>query len=473
MNDYPAATALFEDYVTNPDDYWDVERGSGQHRQARKLLANLRAKASALGVERAEMVSQIITIGQQRAEKRPPPMYVMGLGGSGSHWLSSMISELVPALRVGEVYFPRRLLNRMEPLSPEEQGFFSDCLHLLHVHGSSPTGDSAALLRARMINAAAGVIHPRLKEWDPRCFVIYLLRDPRDRVMSIVFRKGAYRQAEFPDFTDEQYLIKAARTTADNFQAWRRSEIPADFTCRYEELRSSTLAVLDAIAGNLGEPVSNTRLAHIAREHDESLVRRGIVSRRSNLSATKPSGWRHEASERQRALLHSFLAEVITAAEYPPDDCLGRPVAMGPRGERRLRFPTEHAVGSLFTRGADEPQDAWVGLREARGEVTVPGGHAVKLRVGESTSTEILASLTALPADGLDSLCLAGNRHVDDEFLGTLLSGLGGLQELDISHTAVTGPAPPPIDGLAGLQGVSALGLDGALGGSVSRRTGS
>jgi hypothetical protein len=459
---YAEATALLKDYSEDPRRFW-AEQG-GAERQSHKLEICLGLQSEALGEGAEAVLASAAALALERADRRPPPIYVMGIGGSGSHWLASMLAALVPAVMVGEVHVPEGLRERMRSLPPSEQGFLVDCLHLIHCvlippHISLLPGNAGMLRQARMVNAADGVIGSDFRAWDADCFVIHLLRDPRDRVMSVTFRKQEFRQSRYGELSDERYLLLQATNTARNFAAWQSASLAPDFLCRYEELREGTAGVLERIAAKLGAPVDADRIVEVAEDHDASRIRSGATAPKANLFPSPSPGWRQETDERQRTLMHSLLTEVVTRGGYPADDCLGAPLEMtAPAARRLLRFPDDRELGALFTREAVAGQKAdWVFLADAVGEVTVPAGSIVKLRVHEAAARESIASLASLPSHGVDSLCLTGNRNLDDDLLASLLASLEGIQELDLSRTAVTDESLPALGALPELRGVGVL----------------
>ena len=462
---YMAAVSLLEDYADHPEQYWPPGQAGREHRQVRKLRRSLRANAEALGVDPAQALQHVVALAQARAPNRPPPVYVLGLGGSGSHWLAEMLAELLEGIDSTEVYFPQRLLDRMGALPADQQGFLVDCLHIAHAYGhltDPPVVPLTELVDARAINPAGGVVQPHHRAWDPHCFVIHMLRDPRDQVVSVTFRKSAYKQEINPDASDDEYLASSARAAVRNYNAWRDSPAAADFLCRYEDLRTAPAEVLDRLLLALGESGPPGQSAQVAEGHDARLMQQGSVPPRGNFYLDDGRGSRREPSVRQRAFLHSELVETRVAAGYPADDCLGQPLDLIPtRGERNLRFPPGDALGTVLVRrrqraGESEPQ--WELLDRASGHVVVQGDVAVKLRVHESAPAEAIEALSGLPPDSLDSLCLAGNCALDDDLLGLLVGSLHGLSELDLARTAVTSRGLECLAQVEGLSGLSLLG---------------
>jgi hypothetical protein len=461
--EHAAARSLFEDYARRPEGYWPPAPDSGEHRQVRKLKRSMQAATAARGMDTNAVIEWIIALALARSADRPPPVYVMGLGGSGSQWLAEMLAELLPAFYTTEVYIPPSLRERMEDLPRDQRGFVVDCLHLAHLPADPRWLELSdnELVAASAVNAAAGVVHARHKEWDPECFVVHMVRDPRDQVISVTFRKRNYRREIARDASDEEYLVRNAAAAVRGYNAWRRSPIGADFVCRYEELRESTVDTLESLLSVHGKPVEPARIAEVARYHDATLMQQGTVSPRGNFYID--DGARPEPSDRQRALLHSELVEIRTAANYPADECLGlalRPPSQA-RGERKLRFHAGEDLGALFIRDdASAKASSWRYLGPASGEVTVPAGVEVKLRVRQGASTASIESLRTLPANGLDSLCLAGTETLDDGLLGVIADSLSGLRELDLSRTKISDEGVGRLKSLHDLRGVNLIGAE-------------
>jgi hypothetical protein len=427
-----------------------------QDRAAVMLQNRIGRGAAALEADADAVVSAVIELAIARGEDRPAPIYVVGLGGSGSHWLTGMLDAILPVINLEEAPIPADFAASIESLPVEEQGFAVDCLYLSHAsaHVDVFPGD---LTEARFLHSAMRVIEPRHREWDPECFAIYLLRDPRDQAACFAFRKREFRQRHYGSASDERYLAGCALNNVGNYSEMRLTAARPNFVCRYEELEESAPEVLQRLAAAIGYPVEPQAAAQAAREHDALLMRSGALPRKGNLFNEASLGWRKETSQRQKLILHSLLVDVVTDAEYPADDCLGQPLEMrAQHNERQLRFRDAGELGVLFTRDALNWQEGtWTRLGEARGTIVAPRGANLKLRVHESATREAIAHLATLSADDLSSLCLAGNRHLDDGLLTSLLSALAGLEELDISRTAATDAVLPVLAELPHLRGVS------------------
>jgi hypothetical protein len=430
---------------------------TGPNAAAAMLQNRLRAAAAARGTDAGRIASRVVEIALGRAAMRPPPIYVVGLGGSGSHWLTGMLAEALPAIDVEEAPAPRDFLAAIEPLRASDQGVAIDCLHLCHAHALRPEAPAEAFAAARIVNSAPLVTERRYREWDPGCAFVHLIRDPRDQAMCLAFRKGFKRWVS-PGASDEEFLVQCVELNARHNAEMHDPPVPPDHVCRYEELKASPAGTLLRLAAAIGERVEPGAAEAAARAFDARSMRSGTISRRGTLAGSESRGWEEEADARRRLILHAHLAEAVTAMRYPADECLGRALDPGPlRGPRRLPFAREGGLGVLFARG-DGGRAGWTRLGEARGELEVEAGLELKLRVHERAAADSIGALGALPPDGLDALCLAGNAALDDELLGVCAESLPGLRTLDLARTAVTDRGAARIARLRELSGVGVFG---------------
>jgi beta-lactamase regulating signal transducer with metallopeptidase domain/thiol-disulfide isomerase/thioredoxin len=131
--------------------------------------------------------------------------------------------------------------------------------------------------------------------------------------------------------------------------------------------------------------------------------------------------------------------------------------------ERVLIFPEDQAVGVVYSRTPQparqslDPYNDWQQLAEARGEVTVPSGHEVRIDVNDTGSKDLTWMESLQPTDvrvllmQRTSVNDAGLRHV---------GRLTGLAAIDLLQTRITDEG---IVHLAGLKELRFLHLDGVV----------
>lgn len=450
--DTSRAQELFLRYAEHPEGFWEGVRLI----QADKLRRHRKAWEAKLSSTQTDPLSEILALATKRAPTRPPPVYVTGLGGSGSHWLAAMLGDLPGFVDAREVYFPDPLRTHMDELTPAEQGYVVDCVHLLHC-----PPDSEGLGVSSIVNSAAGAWRiPSYRDWDPDAFCIHLMRDPRDQALSTAFRKAGHRERIAPEASDDEYLVKRCRLNRSHYRTYSQLRIEPDIECRYEDLRRDTQAEISRILRAFGTQVPDELLQRVLFLHDASNVRAGIVDPRSNLPKTGPAkGWRHDASPNERRIMHAELVESISELDYEFCDCFASSVSQDSSvpPERAVVFPeSRRELGELYTSDSEPGTPRrWTHLGAAAGRVTLPSGWALlRLGAGHPPTSEVFGQLDP---DAFQSICFAGNRQVDDETL-RLLARLEGIRTLDLARTRVTDGGLAHLEGLPNLEALSLWG---------------
>jgi hypothetical protein len=257
---------------------------------------------------------------------------------------------------------------------------------------------------------------------------IYLVRDPRDQVLSVTFRKTGFRRYEAPAASDAEYLQRMARRNAASYQQSLAVADDIDIRCRYEDLCEQPRPLLRQVLTALDRPVDDAVIERSAVTHDAATIRAGRGARISNLDeGGRARSWREVSDPAQRRTLHMHLVDAIHGLGYPPGDCMGTPLPDHALPARTL--PGDGgAPGPLYQRVGG----SWIPL-DGGGDRAVAAGVPVMLRIG----TGDLAALARYGGDSVQALCLAANTHVDDDAMQHL-SGLTGLRTLDLARTPVT-----------------------------------
>jgi len=428
---------LVQAYVWEVAAFWPAHR-TNQVAKMHRVLAQIERHS---GKTAEAAVAAVIDMVPPDPAARPAPVYVTGLGGSGSHWLAGMLGDLPGLADVGEVYFPQVLIHRLAAIPASDAAFVIQCIHLLHAWARS---GSLALLAA--VNSAAGVHKiPLYRAWDPTSLIIRLLRDPHDQVMSVTFRKSDYRKYHSPEADDREYLQKMCDRSVEMYRDYLELQDRADVEVTYERLRVDARGVLRELAGHLGMALDVDRCDATVFAHDAANIRSGRAEQKGNLDQGGASrGWRADACDEVQRVLHSRLAEVVVGEGYPLGSCTGRPLSAPDRQARVVTFP-EVAIGLLDFQAPDQ---TWRPLAPACGRVRVPAGSPLRLREGSGSPLR-LTELPDLPVGSLDVVCLAASGRLTPE-AGARLRELGRLQVLDLGQYNLDGQA------IAALRGLSA-----------------
>lgn len=128
--------------------------------------------------------------------------------------------------------------------------------------------------------------------------------------------------------------------------------------------------------------------------------------------------------------------------------CLSFYSASAAEVERVLVFPGDRAVGQVQSRPQTQGgfrydenwYEGWQDLGPAQGKIKVPADHLVQLSVGKAGSAD-LSFLEKLDPEAMDALILR-ETDVTDEGL-RFVSGLTGLQFLDLQQTKITDACGP------------------------------
>ncbi|MBN1607200.1 MAG: sulfotransferase [Polyangiaceae bacterium] len=297
-------------YAMDPHGFWDTARQADKLVEARTRLSRWR------GCDARQAVEDVVSLAQRRIGSCRPPVYIVGLGGSGTHWLAALLAELPGFATTREVYFPEKLVRDIDCLHPHERARVVDCVHLLHATAwrrRRPTNES-------MVNNARGDPE-RYREWTPDSTIVYLHRDPRDQVMSVTFRKQEYRAYVAPDADNEEYLQRNVRQNIHVFRRYKRLSRLIDHSIRYETLVADPQHELEGL------------LAACRADHAPESVEHAVscCPPRRTVQVQPPTA--DEAAMRRR--LNSLLAEPILGLGYaldqepPADLARGAPARCG------------------------------------------------------------------------------------------------------------------------------------------------
>jgi len=128
--------------------------------------------------------------------------------------------------------------------------------------------------------------------------------------------------------------------------------------------------------------------------------------------------------------------------------------------ERIIHFPQDRSIGELSVRDSDVPTDSldavsgWEWLGQARGNVTVPAGKAVRLNVSKQ-AWEGGRPFEGLKPDDIQMLSFSKYRDADDSVLEDV-SSLADLQLLGLAGTQMLGTG---LKHLVQLRNLKWLGL--------------
>lgn len=299
--------AAFRDYALAPERVWPQERIT----QSQKLERRRAELAERLGASKEAAVDWVLAAAASRAAARPATIFLTNCGSSGSHWLEAMMADTPGIAPCGEVYLPKELSRELDGWHSPDRSAFLDCVHLLHADD-----DPAKVANACLVNSAhmSGLRMARMMD-SPK-WVVLLVRDPVDIVISRTFRKQDYRDFVRPSASDAEYLRTNIEFVDKFFRTMATEAV--DATVRYEDLRRDAPATLGMLLTRLGHAVTPDELSRIAQAYSADAQRNSGsgAAHRSNLyrgpEVTVPEAFRRETEatmKNTRQLFHYAPAE--------------------------------------------------------------------------------------------------------------------------------------------------------------------
>jgi hypothetical protein len=325
---------------------WALRRAAGRSRTLKQGYRWLTGKYREISPEAARLRARLEGKDARDTGANPENIvWIFGSGRSGSTWLRSMMGdldqhELWEEPMVGKLFgefYDRSMeadLHRPDFIMSKAtrkgwiraiRNFILDCASYAHPHLG--TGE---YLVVKEPNGSMGA--PLLMEALPESRMIFLIRDPRDIVSSMLdgARQGGwmYERKE----NDDWKRRAAANNNPDNFvrnrsrkylqhagsaqRAYDAHRGPKVLV-RYEELRADTLGTMKLIYSTLGIEVDEEELIRVAEKHSwESIPKEDKGEGKFYRKAT-PGGWREDLSPEQAKIIEKVTAPLLERF-YPP-----------------------------------------------------------------------------------------------------------------------------------------------------------
>lgn len=434
-------------YFGDPITTW----GSETERQVTKLNAVVSTARSRHGLDQKDLVDALIAASEERDIYSTQPIYLTNLGGCGSHWISRMMAQAGGLADAGEVYLPPHLYQDFLKIDQEYAARILDAIEMAHglLYGLSPAGFS----RARMINSAHGcekiAFHRTLR---PDAKIIHLTRDPRDRTLSVSFRKAEFRRYEATGLDDFGYMLAKARRSQSYWDRYRSLKHRADIEISYESFRRSCPDMLKLILATVGIFVPMQVIEHVAWINSPEFLRSSKAANldKGNLDESGVARSWHDLEPHFRRTLHSVMASSIEEQGYSLCDCFPGST-----------LPNVEGLCSAWAEAVTHISPEALGCYQVKlgaGTDWVPGTLSID-RAVEVTRIRLRLRNPVVFTEGFDAikpfitdLCAAGCNDFDD----TALSAIGPLPRLQYMDLARTGVREP----VSEMQFPSLLGVN-------------
>lgn len=437
-------------YFRNPVAAW----GNPKERQVIKLQSVLARASQQHGLAVEPLIETLIDAVEMRDPAQQQPVYLVNLGGCGSHWLSRMMAQSSNLTDAGEVYLPAPWYESMPALPTNIAARLLDGIEL--AHGLLYDGTPGKFTSARMINSAHGCEKIAFyRQLRPRACVIHLIRDPRDRTMSVSFRKDEFRRYENTGLDDFDYFMSKAQRSLAGWAHYTRLSDKADVEVRYEDLRKDCAGRLQHLLATIGLPAPPGLVKAVAYRNSPQFLRspQGRKLDRGNLDQGGIArSWRDLPPDFTRAL-HSVVAPAVLGQRYRLCDCF-------PGLELQALPKTEGLAAALAKFDSSGTSDALVDLRHDGSDHWQPIARVentdgvLRLRIRPRKITISEASLECL-RPWITDFCAAGIKA----FGNAELNAIGQLPSLQALDLARTGIASPPV--LTAFPALRALNLSG------------
>lgn len=262
------ARTLVRNTLNHPDQMWTESKAHMALRFEKFLdkytdLAHL--------PDRSKVVPYIETIANSRLTDRPPTVFVVNPGSSGSHWLQAVLKYQYGVGASGEAYLPPAMMTFLQTASAVDRGYVQDCMHLTYSATLEDGADKALMNTAH----ASGW---KLSEWMPgKKSTLLLTRDPLSVVLSRTFRKDNHRLKFFPHQNDETYLM----TNVEYVSKFYNHMTPDNYDSivRFEDMTTDMAGVLKSLTGLTGleHPIHSIvdTVAHFAAKEQTTNKFRG------------------------------------------------------------------------------------------------------------------------------------------------------------------------------------------------------
>jgi hypothetical protein len=247
------------------------------------------------------------------------PFFVMGAGGSGSTWLGALLGDLAGFCYAGEVYTPLAIycLYKFRK-SPE----INDLIWAVMLLPSWAATELESPFNREFVNSGRSIARYAVyrQVWSKGRFV-FLVRDPRDQVLSITYRKRSYRDTIAPGIHDLAYLKYNARKYMRIYRAFAKVRGDDIYLLRYEDLLKNTRGeVTKLLAWAQVDLPDRSLLSRVIDRHDAAKMRAGEVVWRGNLDeGGKAEGWRELMTQREKNLVKPILQEAVEGLGYEWD----------------------------------------------------------------------------------------------------------------------------------------------------------
>lgn len=414
-------------YLLDPQQAWERP----DERQVVKLDSVFRLAERKFGLGKEDVVEVVIHAVGLREQSTLSPIYLSNLGGCGSHWISRMLSQASSLVDAGEVYLPSSWYSAFLELPRETSARILDGVEL--VHGLLYNGEPSRFQDARVINSAHGyekiAFHRKLRSGAT---VVHLARDPRDRTMSVAFRKEEFRRYEADGVSDRDYFLSKAMRSLSAWRRYQSLSAKADFEVTYESFRRDAAGQLWTLLDGLGMAPARSLAKSVAYRNSPEYLRSGQATK-ADVGNLDQGGiaksWR-ELPRDLRSMLHTITAPAVVGQGYALCECFANDLDGGLAEGKELGASVDGLdLEGLYVDCRERDATRWRSLADA------DLASINRLRIRPTGPTIPAGALERL-RPWITDVCVAGIKQFDDNALQQM-GRLPALLSMDLARTGV------------------------------------
>ena len=284
-------------------------------RQAPKVHKALQAFKAIGDKDPCAVAARLLRRVRELKQTNYRPFFVMGSGGSGSTWLGAMLGDLPGLCYGGEIYVPKGLSYLYRIRKSQE---LRDMIWAIMLLPSWTSREPAKAFDCEFVNSGRSIFcYDIYHDIWPRGRFIFLVRDPRDQLLSTTYRKARYRQSVAPKVDDFTYLKYNAKKSMSIYRAFTKIRREDLYVVKYEQLVHDTIGELTRLLRWAEAEIKESLIYNVANQLDAQNMRGGKVVWRGNLDEGGTAGsWRDLMTEQEKRIVKPIIQEAIEAFGY-------------------------------------------------------------------------------------------------------------------------------------------------------------
>ena len=268
-------------------------------------------------------------------------VWVFGHPRSGTTWLGQLLTDGLELKMWNEPYLGQflsfsNLLRENEPkryedptfwMSDPQQENWQASLNLFFMDVIARQGGPAAGFTGLVVKEPNGtVVAPLIMKAMPRAKAIFMLRDPRDVIASLIDARkpGSWMDERLTQEFDRDKIVKQSirrfERIAEVLAELEATAAGRFYEMRYERLRAGTFAEMRHLAHVLGLPCDERRLHKAVERHAYERIPEERKGPGKFVRTARVGGWAEELEPAEKAAIQRRLGDFLAGRGYPPEE---------------------------------------------------------------------------------------------------------------------------------------------------------